>query len=74
MYNNTYFKTKHEAIEYGIKESEYAIEAWKENEENRKNELLKAQSYIKKYSENLEALKQLLNTDKETKSSNRVAE
>jgi len=56
MYDNTYFKNKIDAINYGIKECQLGIKMLEENLQNKKNEIIKIENLIKKEKNNLKIL------------------
>lgn len=59
MYDNTYFKTKEEAIKYGIKESEAWIEMLTEKKNDLEKEALEKQEKINYYNKCISTLKEI---------------
>ena len=60
MYNNNWFKTKREAIEYGIKEEAYCIESFKEQVRQKKKEFRERKLRLLETEQNLRNLYDML--------------
>lgn len=61
MYDNTYFKTKEEAAEYGIRNHNVALQWYKESLKETKEKVMQLKNDILKYENSIKEFEEILN-------------